>query len=383
MKEQQIVGTKPYFPPDEIEWITQEIRKVLESNVLTVGPVVKQFEKQFAEYVGVKHAIAVSDGTVSLEIPLRYFDLIGCKGGEVIVPTNTFMASPNAVVFAGGTPVFADMEGDSLCIGLDEIKRQRTNQTRGVMVVHIAGFICPQINAIRAYCKKENLFLIEDAAHAHGAELKGRKAGSLADVGSFSFFASKVMTTGEGGMITTNDDALADFARLFRNHGVAEGTTAHTVFGYNSQLDEVRGVLGLSQLRRLDSMLATRRKIAKQYETGLKSVKGVSCIGRPRGMKPALYKYPILISTKERRTALAEALNKQHGIRTGSVYWPPCHLQPVVLARPDLYAVRGAFPVAESILPRVLCLPMHSGLEDQTVSRIVNAVKTESKRLFG
>ncbi|MEK7747783.1 MAG: DegT/DnrJ/EryC1/StrS family aminotransferase [Nitrospirota bacterium] len=372
-----IQSSKPCFPPKEIDWILQEIRTVLESGSLTVGTQVKQFEKKFAEYIGVRHAICVSDGTVSLEIILRYYDV---KGWEVIVPTNTFIASQNAVILAGGRPVFADMHESSLCAGLKEIKRQHTNQTKGVMLVHIAGFISPEIDEIRAYCKKHSLFLIEDAAHAHGATWKGQKTGSLADAASFSFFPTKVMTTGEGGMITTNQEALAEFAKLFRNHGAKEGGTTHDVFGYNSQMDEVRGVLGRSQLRILDAMLAKRREIAKQYKTGLKLVKGLELIRLPKGMDASFYKFPILVSTVERRKALSEALQK-HGIKSGSVYWPPCHLQPVVLARPELYGVRGPYPVSEDILPRILCLPMHPQLDTMTVNQIISAVKTENKKL--
>ena len=374
-----IQGVRPYFPPEEIAWITQQIRKVLTEGILTVGDEVKQFEKQFADYVGVRHAIAVSDGTVALEVPLRYYDL---KGGEVIVPTNTFMASPNAVVLAGGMPVFADMEGPSLCVGLEQIKRQHTNQTKGVMVVHISGFICQEIDAIRAYCKKHHLFLIEDAAHAHGARWNGKRAGNLADVGAFSFFPTKIMTTGEGGMITTNNDALAEFAKLFRNHGVREGKAAHEVFGYNSQMDEVRGVLGRSQLRTVDTVLATRRKIARQYEAGLKSVKGLKLIRLPKGMEASYYKYPVIVSTLALRNALAEALKTQHGIKVGSVYWPPCHLHPVVPSRPELYGVRGPYPIAEKILPSIVCLPIHPQLDPPSVKQIIDAVKTEIKKLF-
>ena len=321
----KVRSAQPYFPPDEVGWILREIRKVLESGSLTRGSRVTQFETSFAEYIGVRHAIAVSNGTTALEIALRYYEL---DGAEVIVPTNTFLASANAVIFAGGIPVFADMDGRSLCIGLEQVKRQLSDRTRGVMVVHIAGMICPEIDAIRKFCKTHKLFLIEDAAHAHGAEWTGRKAGSLAGAAAFSFFPTKPMTTAEGGMITTDDTVVAEFARVFRNHGVPEGGSVHEALGHNYRMDELSAVLGLSQLHTIEASLATRQKVAQQYKAGLSSLEEAEIISPPADMRHSYYKFPIVLSTRVRRDALAEALKKKHGIDTGTVYWPPCHLQP-------------------------------------------------------
>lgn len=378
MKTPNIRSAQPYFPPDEIEWILQETRAVLESGALTRGPRIARFETLFADYTGVRHSIAVSNGTTALEIALRYYEL---DGAEVIVPTNTFLASANAVIFAGGKPVFSDIEGDSLCIGLEQIKSCLSDRTRGIVAVHVAGMICPEIDAIREFCKAGGLFLIEDAAHAHGAELNGCKAGSLGDSAGFSFFPTKLMTTAEGGMITTNDDALAEFARTFRNHGVPEGKAVHTALGHNYRMDELSAVLGLSQLRQLDTFLQKRRTIAAQYEAGLGSLEGLDLIKLPEGMRHSYYKFPVLLSSRDRRNALASALKEKHHIDTGTVYWPPCHLHPAVPARPDLYDTRSDFPISEEILPRILCLPIHARLDEPSVERVIEAVKTEQNML--
>jgi dTDP-4-amino-4,6-dideoxygalactose transaminase len=370
-----IRSAQPYFPPDEIEWVLGEIRALLENGNLTQGSRVREFERAFAEYVAARHAIAVSSGTAALEIILRHFSL---HGAEVIVPTNTFLASANAVISGGGTPVFADIEGPSLCVGVEGVRCRCSERTRGVMVVHIAGLVCPDLDAIRDFCRAKGFFLIEDAAHAHGATRNGRKAGSLADAAAFSFFPTKLMTTAEGGMITTNDESLAEFARCFRNHGVPAQKKVHEIFGLNYRLDELRAVLGISQLRMIESFLAARQKIARQYEEGLSSLPDVTMVRPAPGSVHSYYKFPILLRTAAQRSAVAESLRKEHGIESGSVYWPPCHLQPVVQARSDLYAVRGTFPVAEDMLRRVLCLPIHARMDSAAVARVIGAVKTEA-----
>jgi perosamine synthetase len=374
----KIASSQPYFPAEEVDWILDEMRTVLESGVLTRGPQISTFERLFAEYIGVKEAIAVSNGTTALEIILRFYEL---SGAEVIVPTNTFLASANAVIFAGGLPVFCDIERNSLCAGLQEIKEQVTERTKGVILVHIAGMICPEIDAIRDFCRSADLFLIEDAAHAHGASWKGRMAGNLADAGAFSMFPTKPMTTGEGGMITTNDVSLGKFARAFRSHGVYEGSAVHDILGHNYRTDELSAVLGVSQTRTLDASLAVRQHVAEQYRSELGPVDGLELLGPPSGMRHAYYKFALVLPTKDQRNAMAGALKEKHGIATGTVYWPSCHVQPVVTARPDLYAVRSSMPVAEDVLPRVLCLPIHARLNGEVTKQVIHAVKAEWRLL--
>jgi dTDP-4-amino-4,6-dideoxygalactose transaminase len=179
-----IKSSKPAFSAVDRTRISLEVFKILASGRLTQGPWVQKFEQVFASYSNVPYAIATNSGTSALEILLRFFTI---EAGEVIVPTNTFLATANAVIFGGGRPVLTDIAPESLCITLNDIKKQHTSNTRGVIVVHIAGFICPEVETIRQYCQAHKLFLIEDAAHAAGATIKGLKAGSLADGAAFSF----------------------------------------------------------------------------------------------------------------------------------------------------------------------------------------------------
>jgi len=373
-----IKSSQPNFPAPELEWILREMRSVLESGILTNGSRTAEFERAFADLVGVRHAIAVSNGTAALEITLRFYEL---NGAEVIVPTNTFLSSANAVIFAGGVPVLADMAPESLCLSLEEIESRLTERTKGVMVVHVAGLICPGISVIREFCRDRSLFLIEDAAHAHGAVCDGRGAGSLGDAGCFSFFPTKPMTTGEGGMITTNNEDLAAFARAFRNHGVKEGSSLQVVLGHNYRMDELSAVLGLSQTRSLEASLSRRRVIAKRYQEGLNELPKLRCVVGSNHVVHSFYKFPTLLPTKHDRDTVSTALRELHGIESGTVYWPPCHLQPVVQSRTDLYRASGSFPVAEDILPRILCLPIHAGLDRAAVDTVIEAVRKEVRAL--
>ena len=252
----------PSLPAPDVDGLLEDFREILGSGRLTQGKYLDRFEQEFSEYVGVSHAVGMSSGTAPLEIALRHF---GVEGGEVIVPTNTFAATANAVVLAGGTPVFADLDPSTLCSGPGEIEGLLTERTRGVIAVHVAGLIVPGIAAIAAWCRAHSLFLLEDAAHAHGSRIGGRCAGSLADAASFSFYPSKVMTSGEGGMLTTDDSGLAAFARSFRSHGQASDSRSIVRLGSNYRLPELSAALGLSQLRRLDSIIAGRARLADRY----------------------------------------------------------------------------------------------------------------------
>ena len=187
----------PFFDDASIGLILKDIEATLRNGVLTGGLHTEELETKFSTYLKAKHAVAVSSGATSLEIPLRYFEV---KDKEVIVPTNTFVATPNSVVLAGAKPVFADMREDTLCIDPDDVRRKISSKTAAIIVVHIAGLICPQIDEFSEICKDNNLFLIEDCAHAHGAKIENRQAGTLGDVGCFSFAPTKNMTTGEGGI---------------------------------------------------------------------------------------------------------------------------------------------------------------------------------------
>jgi dTDP-4-amino-4,6-dideoxygalactose transaminase len=358
-----ILGSFPCFSDESLDSITREIRKMLQSGRLTDGPYGLEFERQFAQYNHAKYAIAVSSGSASLDVALKHFNL---AGREVIVPTNTYIATPNGVIFAGGKPVFADMNPDTLGIDVADVKRRVTDKTAGVIVVHIAGLVCPQINELKEFCQENGLFLIEDCAHAHGATLDGKKAGTFGDAGCFSFYPTKVMTSCEGGMIISSNKDLFDEAQCTRTCG-QNAERQMVMLGHNFRMSELSAIVGLDQLRHLDEFLVKRSQVAHWYQEALTGMAGVSLFEVPSNMRHSYYKYPLKLADGIDRLKVAAAL-KEYGIETGHVYYPPCHLHPYYM---QTYGTRlGDFPVAERVLPQVLCLPMHCAVSNENVKYI-------------
>jgi dTDP-4-amino-4,6-dideoxygalactose transaminase len=373
----KIPSAYPFFDEESIQGILKDIGVTLKKGVLTEGPHVKDFEKKFAEYVKVKHAIAVNSGTSALEIALRYFKL---QGREVIVPTNTFVATPNSVLFAGGKPIFADIKEDSLCIDPKDIQRKISPRTAGIIVVHIAGLICPQIKEIKELCADHGIFLLEDSAHAHGASIDGKKAGALGNAGCFSFYPTKVMTTGEGGMITTDDTNLAEVARQMRNHG-QNAQKQMVILGHNWRMNEISAIIGRYQLENLEELVSKRNEIAKKYETELQKIKGVSLFKTPNHIRHSYYKYPIRINDDIDREKLAYILQKEYNIETGNIYDPPCHLHPFY--EKNFRIKEGDLPTAEKVLKKVMCLPMYIGMTEEIIRYISEALNYSINKLQG
>jgi len=369
----QIISSQPCFPEDSLQEIVREVEACLRSGMLTGGKYLDSFEREFAEYNHVKHAVGVNSGTGSLEIALRHF---GVKDKEVIVPTNTFISTPNAVIFAGGKPVLADMREDTLCIDPKDVESKLTSKTAGVIVVHIAGLVCPQIDELKRFCMENGLFLLEDASHAHGAMIDGKKAGTLGDVGCFSLYPTKIMTSCEGGMIISDNAGLAEAARCMRNCGQSP-TKEVVMLGHNWRLSEVAAIIGKSQLSKLEEFITQRNTIARYYEKELSGIDGISVFHVPPNIRHSYYKYPIRLADEIDRDTLALKL-KEKGIDTGSVYDPPCHLQPYYL---ENYSHKGEFPVAETVLKKILCLPMHIKLTPEDLQYITGSVIAALKEL--
>jgi dTDP-4-amino-4,6-dideoxygalactose transaminase len=319
--------------------------------------------------VGVKYAVAVNSGTAALEIVLRHY---GLKGREVVVPTNTFVATPNTVLFAGGKPVFADIREDTLCIDPEDVKRKISSKTAGVVVVHIAGLVCPQMRELRELCKDHGLFLIEDAAHAHGATFDGKKAGSLADAGCFSFYSTKVMTTGEGGMITTDDKRIADVSVCLRSHG-QDVRRMMVMLGHNWRMTEIAAILGRHQLSRIEEFVTKRNQVARRYEARLANVKGLSLFKTPANIRHSYYKFPTRVDDGVDVEKLGLVLKRDYGVETGNVYYPPCHMHPFY--RENYGMKEGDLPVSERVLRKILCLPMHVGLSEDDVDYVSDSVR--------
>ncbi len=377
MKPKDIPSAKPYFPSEDIPIIQDAVTKILTSGMLTLGTYTRRFETEFAEFCKVREAVAVSSGTSALEIALRSIDL--AKGEEVLVPTNTFTATAAAIIFAGGTPVLTDIDAESLCIDVKNVQKNLASRTKAVIAVHVGGLICPQIKAIKEVCADHGLFLIEDAAHAHGSTIDGQSAGSLGDAGCFSFYPTKVMTTGEGGAITTNNDEMADRANILRDQG-KESFSSNVIveLGYNWRMNELSAAVGLTQLKHLPRFIKRRNEIAKVYDEKLSSTSALTPLKVPAHIAHNYYKYIAFLSPEASRERFKQKL-REKGVRcSGEVYWPPLHRQ---TPYKDLLNLQeGKFPVAEEMCRRMICLPIYSQMtldEARYVTEMVHEVLSE------
>src|SRR6266536_5598707 len=250
------------------------VDQTLQTGSLTLGPYTRELEEAFRARHDAPHAVAVSSGTSAIEIILR---TLGVEGREVVVPANTFFATAAAVIHAGGTPRFADVAPDTLALSASTVEAALGDDTAGVVLVHIGGAITPEVDAIRALCERRGLFLVEDAAHAHGSSLDGRAAGSFGIASAFSFYPTKVMTTGEGGMIVTADERIRDDAHIYRDMGKAGFLGGdHIRLGYAWRLSEVHAAIGEVQLSHLPQFLDVRRRVGARYDAGLAGITGIT-----------------------------------------------------------------------------------------------------------
>jgi dTDP-4-amino-4,6-dideoxygalactose transaminase len=366
----KIQVAKPYFPAADIADILRDTRTVLESGMLMQGPFVRRFEEEFARYVGVRHARAVNSGTSALHGILEYYDI---ADREVIVPVNTFLATANAVLFAGGRPVFAEIRPDTLLVDFDDLVRRVTPKTAGVVIVHVAGLIGDDVERIRDFCRDRGLFVIEDAAHAAGSSRQGQKAGSFCDAAAFSLLATKIITSaGEGGIVATDDEALAHRITSLRFHGEDTKRGIQDRIGYSWRMTEMQAIVGATQVRRLDEIVGRRMAIAAAYDRGVARLENVHVLPLRSGDRNAYYKYPLHLRPPLDRRAVQARLDAEFGVRTGTSYWPPCHLQPAY--RKAFGYKEGDYPVAEAALDRTIALPMHCDLTDDEIRRVITAV---------
>ena len=367
----QVPAAKIYFPEGDRKKILQQVDGILESGQLTLGKYTREFEERFARYVGTKYAVAVNSGTSALEIPLRALDI---QGSSVIVPTNTFFATPAAVVHAGGRVIFADVT-ENLCLDPVSVRQRIESDTKAIIIVHIGGVVPPQVTEIQKICRERNLFLIEDAAHAHGSTLDGKMAGTFGDAAAFSFYPTKVMTSGEGGMITTDNQKIYERALVFRDQGKAGFFgNVHTEMGYNWRMSEIHAAIGLSQFARLDEFIDVRRRIAQIYDEQLQKTSKVIRLEMPSDVKSNYYKYVAILKDGIDRIALKKKLKEKYGVGlSGEVYELPCHLQPVFK---ELYGIKdGEFPVAEDLCKRQICLPVFATMTDEQARYVIDSLK--------
>lgn len=370
----RIPPARVYFPEEDRRAILQQIDEALASGQLTLGKHVKAFEESYAAQTGARFAVAVNSGTSSLEIPLRIF---GVRDRTVLVPTNTFFATPAAVIHAGGRPRFVDTDPTTFAVSLEEIKRRLTDDTAGVVVVHIAGIVTPEMPAIRDFCKERGLFLLEDAAHAQGCAVNGQAAGTFGDAASFSFYPTKVMTSAEGGMIVTDRQDVYDEALIYRDQGKADFySNFHTRLGYNWRMSEPHAIIGRSQLKRLDEFIVARNRVARIYDEGLSDVRGVTAVPLPEGCRSNYYKYLATLDAGVDRKTLKQMLREEYGVGlSGEVYESPCHVQPIFEEFGE-----GEFPKATEVCARHICLPVYASMSDDDARYVVASLAQALKK---
>jgi len=370
------------FLPYGLHWINdadiKEVVDILKSDWVIMGPKVNEFEYAICKYVGCKHGVAVNSGTSALDIAVGS---LGFKKGEIITTPFTFVATANSILFNGLRPVFADIKNDTYNIDPQEIKKKITKDTKAIIYVDFAGQPC-DIKEIKETAEEHDLYLIEDAAHALGAEYDGKKVGAFADITMFSFHPVKHITTGEGGMCVTNDEELARRMRILRNQGVETGAMERfgpgtswaydvKLLGRNYRMTDFQAALGLSQLKKLEGFIKRRQELASLYSKRLKNVPSISPPCTKPNVRHAWHLYTILLDKKVDRNKFIAAMRaKNVGV---NVHYLPIYS--FSYYRENFDFEPKDFLVTEDISSRIVTLPMFPKMSDDDVEYVVSAVK--------
>jgi len=360
---------EPLFISNEKKYLAQCIDS---GWISSEGPFVKEFEEKFSSYIGKKYGVAVSSGTAALEVAMG---AIGIKpGDEVIMPTFTIISCPLAVVTYGGTPVFVDADPETWNMDVSKIEEKITKKTKAIMPVHIYGHPC-DMDPILKIAKKHNLLIIEDAAEAHGAEYKGKKCGSFGDISCFSFYANKIITCGEGGMVLTNNKKFAERAETLRNLGfLKKKRFYHKELARNYRMTNLQAAVGVAQLKNIEKLIRIKRENAKKYTQMLENIKGLQLPIEKKWAKNVYWMYGVVLA--ESTGFSAESFAKklaQKGIATRPFFYP-LHLQPV-WKKLNIKIKSDKCPIAERIARQGLYLPSGLGLRVNQIKKTCEAVK--------
>jgi perosamine synthetase len=370
----------PYGRQSIEEADIQAVVDVLRSDWLTTGPRVEEFEEFFAARVGAENAVSFSSGTAALHAAAFTAGL--GTGDEAITTPMTFAATANCVLYQGATPIFADVCSDTLNLDPEQIRKRITAQTRAIIPVAYAGHPA-DLNPILEAASKHGLIVIEDACHALGAKYRGRLTGSIADMTVFSFHPVKHITTGEGGMVATNNAQFAEILRRFRNHGISsEARQRHSagqwhyemvLLGFNYRLPDIACALGIEQLKKLDANLARRREVAARYMAAFREIPGLILPETRPDVDPAWHLYPIRLDLAKLTADRAQVFRALRSENIGvSVHYIPVHRHPYYVER---FGYRGGeYPVAEDAYERLISLPMFHGMGDGDVHDVTTAV---------
>jgi len=355
--------SEPRLGGKELEYV----KDCIKSNwISSAGKYVARFEEMFAQFCGTSYALATSNGTTALHLALVSLG-IG-KGDEVIIPDLTFVASANAITYCGATPVLVDVDPITWTIDPSKIEQKISKKTKAIVAVHLYGHPC-DMDGIMKIARKYRLKVIEDAAEAHGAEYKGKRVGSIGDIGTFSFYGNKIITTGEGGMVTTNKKHLYEKMKLLRDHAMSEKRRYwHTMVGYNYRMTNIQAAIGVAQMEQIDKFIRIKRRNAKLYNAILKNVKGLTLPVEAKDCKHVYWMYSILIEKEfgiSRDKVIARL--KEEGIDTRPFFYP-MHTLP-------MYRDDGPFPVSDTLSRKGLNLPSATTLGKAEIERICKVIK--------
>ncbi len=378
----KINSAQHYFAPEDIDYITAQVPEILRTR-LTQGQRVKAFEAAARAAIGSRYAVAANTCTSALEMTMRALG-IG-PGDEVIVPPQTFIATAFAVVHSGATPIFADIRKETHCLDPEDVARRITPNTKAVILVHMAGLITPDLPALQDLCRRHSLALIEDAAHAHGASKGGKMAGTLGTAGCFSYYATKVIAAGEGGIISTDDDALHETLRSYQWRGQDLSVKDEEVFiyaGRNVRMTEFSALCGIVQYQRLEEFVARRNRVAEIYTARLReALPEVVPVAVPEDTRHSYWKYIVNLPERVSRRELQRHMKARYDLPINWSYYPPVHLMPVFRT---LYGfTEGHLPVAEQVLQHNVNLPMHAALSDDDAEYVMDTFIEGYKALLG
>jgi perosamine synthetase len=348
----------------------QAVLGVMRSGRLALGPKTGAFERALAAYAGVKHAVAVGSGTAALHLIVKALG-IG-PGDEVLVPSFTFAASVNAFLYEGATPVFVELEPDTCNLDVRDLERRITGRTKAIMAVDVFGHPADW-EGLERVAARYGLTVIDDCCEAIGAAYKGRRLGAFGAAGAFAFYPNKQMTTGEGGMIVTNDDLLAGLCRSYANQGrgAMGAWLQHDRLGHNYRMDEMSAALGLSQLARLDHFLARRARVAQQYGERLAAMDGVRAPTVRPEVRMSWFVYVVTLDEGCDRDRTIAGMEREGVPCRG--YFAPVHTQPYI--RDRFGDLRGTLPLTEAIGRRTLALPFHNGLEEPEIEQVLAVLR--------
>ncbi len=364
--EEIVPLSKPYTDEEEVNAVSEVIR----SGRHSLGPKLKEFEEEFAKYIGIKYAAGVSSGTSGLHLCMKILDLK--EGDEIITTPFSFIASSNCIIYERTKPVFVDIDEKTFNIDVSKIEDKINNKTKAILPVHVFGHPC-NIDEIIEIAERNNLRVVEDACESIGAEYKGIKTGKFGETAVFAFYPNKQITTGEGGMIVTDDEDYYKMIKSLSNQGRSGNGEwlVHDNIGYNYRLNEMSAALGLVQLKKINEILEKRENVAKKYEEILKNIDGVSIPQINNDVKKSWFVYVIRLDDSIDRKIVMDKLNDK-GI-SNNFYFPCIHLQPIYK---KMFGYKeGDFPVCEKVSKSTLALPFFTQMDDKTIERVCNSLE--------